>query len=56
MVQVRQSTIQPQLGSADYSQMTKAVMRGLDQQLLASKEKNARIRASLAEVKLNNKA
>lgn len=48
--------INPTVARADYSQLTNAVIRGQDQELLASKEKNARIRASLAEVEMNNRA
>lgn len=48
--------INPQVASADYSQLTNAVIRGEDTKLQASKEKNARIRASLAEVTMNNRA
>ena len=55
MVQVNQAMINPQVASADYSQLTQAVIRGQDQELIASKEKNARIRASLAEVTMNNR-
>jgi hypothetical protein len=55
MVQVNQAMINPQVAAADYSQLTQAVIRGQDQELIASKEKNARIRASLAEVTMNNK-
>ena len=56
MVQVNQAMINPQVASADYSQLTNAVIRGEDTKLQASKEKNARIRASLAEVTMNNRA
>jgi hypothetical protein len=56
MVQVNQAMINPTVARADYSQLTNAVIRGQDQELLASKEKNARIRASLAEVEMNNRA
>jgi hypothetical protein len=56
MVQVNQAMINPQVASADYSKLTAAVIRGQDVELQASKEKNARIRASLAEVTMNNKA
>jgi len=55
MVQVNQAMINPQVATADYSQLTQAVIRGQDQELIASKEKNARIRASLAEVTMNNR-
>lgn len=47
--------INPQVAAADYSQLTNAVIRGEDTKLQASKEKNARIRASLAEVTMNNR-
>jgi len=56
MVQVNQAMINPQVASADYSKLTAAVIRGQDVELQASKEKNARIRASLAEVTMNNRA
>ena len=56
MVQVNQAMINPQVASADYSKLTAAVIRGQDVELKASNEKNARIRASLAEVTMNNKA
>jgi len=56
MVQVNnQAMINPQVAAADYSQLTNAVIRGEDTKLQASKEKNARIRASLAEVTMNNR-
>lgn len=48
--------IDPTVARADYSQLTNAVIRGGNVRLQASKEKNARIRASLAEVAMNNRA
>lgn len=56
MVQVNQAMINPQVARTDYSKLTEAVIRGQNVELQASKEKNARIRASLAEVTMNNKA
>ncbi len=55
MVQVNRGMLDPTVARADYSQLTNAVIRGKDQELIASKEKNARIRASLAEVEMNNR-
>ena len=56
MVQVNmQEMINPTRARADYSQLTNAVIRGESMKLQASKEKNARIRASLAEVEMNNR-
>ena len=48
--------INPTVARTDYSRLTDAVIRGGNVRLQASKEKNARIRASLAEVAMNNKA
>ena len=56
MINVNQRMIDPTVGRADFSQLTNAVIRGGNIELQASKEKNARIRASLAEVTMNNRA
>jgi len=50
-----QSMINPTTAKSNYSQLTNAVIRGEATKLQASKEKNARIRASLAEVEMNNR-
>lgn len=47
--------INPTRARTDYSQLTNAVIRGEATKLQASQAKNARIRASLAEVEMNNK-
>lgn len=56
MINVNQRMIDPTVARADFSQLTNAVIQGGNVELQASKEKNARIRASLAEVTMNNRA
>ena len=56
MINVNQRMIDPSVARADFSQLTNAVIQGGNVELQASKEKNARIRASLAEVTMNNRA
>lgn len=56
MINVNQRMIDPSVAKADFSQLTNAVIQGGNVELQASKEKNARIRASLAEVTMNNRA
>lgn len=55
MVQVRQSAIQPGLADANYGSLLQASMAGENLKLRASEQKMARIRASIAETKINNK-
>jgi hypothetical protein len=54
MVNVQQQLINPSLGRTDYGVMTEATRAGLQEVLQASKEKQNRIRTSLAETKVNN--
>lgn len=54
MVNVTQQMINPSLGRTDYSVVSQAVQSGLKDVLQATKEKQNRVRASLAETKANN--